>query len=392
MRKPTMTAAVLKVSSRCNLNCTYCYMFNLEDKTFWSQPATMSSEVCLALITSVARHCRRHSLSSFVFIFHGGEPLLAKDSFFTDFVDSARTLMPRETRLAFLLQTNGALLSEARCRSLRGLGIRVGISIDGPEREHDTYRLDHQGRGSYASAIAGWHNATSAGAHPGLLSVVNPLTDVSIIYQHAKRLHPRKVDFLLPDANHDHPPPGGPTGAGDGAYGEWLLRLFDLWIADADRDFEIRLFADILRLLVSPRPADGSPKRGYNGTFFVEPDGSIETLDLLRSCENGLARTRFTVYDNEIDDVFADPLVELYYRESEFLCQTCAACELAPVCGGGSLAHRFRGANGFDNPSVYCADLKHLIGGIRNWLSAAVIDSGAVPSASDFVEPAALVQ
>ena len=392
MKKPTMNAAVLKVSSHCNLNCAYCYMFNLEDKTFWSQPATMSSEVCLALINTVANHVRRHTLGSFVFIFHGGEPLLAKDSFFTDFVANARLLMPHNTRLSFLLQTNGALLSEARSRLLTRLGIRIGISIDGPEREHDTYRLDHQGRGSYASAIAGWHNANSAGARLGLLSVVNPLTDVSKIYRHLKKLHPRKVDFLLPDANHDHPPPGRLGSAGDRVYGGWLLSLFDLWIKDAERDFEIRLFADILRLLVSPNPADGSPRRGYNGTFFVEPDGSIETLDLLRSCEDGLARTRFTVCDNEIDDVFADPLVELYYRENEFLCQECARCKLAEICGGGSLAHRFRNENGFDNPSIYCADLKLLIGGIRNWLSTAMLDSSVVPSTGDLVEPAMLAR
>jgi uncharacterized protein len=31
------------------------------------------------------------------------------------------------------------------------------------------------------------------------------------------------------------------------------------------------------------------------------------------------------------------------------------------VCGGGYLPHRFSKANGFDNPSVYCADLLKLI-------------------------------
>jgi len=31
------------------------------------------------------------------------------------------------------------------------------------------------------------------------------------------------------------------------------------------------------------------------------------------------------------------------------------------ACGGGLYAHRYKSGNGFDNPSVYCADLKVLI-------------------------------
>ncbi|MGW0577104.1 hypothetical protein ACWD25_14270 [Streptomyces sp. NPDC002920] len=33
----------------------------------------------------------------------------------------------------------------------------------------------------------------------------------------------------------------------------------------------------------------------------------------------------------------------------------------SPVCGGGHLPHRFGAGRGYRNPSVYCADLEHLI-------------------------------
>jgi uncharacterized protein len=39
----------------------------------------------------------------------------------------------------------------------------------------------------------------------------------------------------------------------------------------------------------------------------------------------------------------------------------CRACPVVRVCGGGLYAHRYRASNGFDNPSVYCADLKALV-------------------------------
>src|SRR5262249_9648637 len=37
-------------------------------------------------------------------------------------------------------------------------------------------------------------------------------------------------------------------------------------------------------------------------------------------------------------------------------------CSVVRQCGGGLYAHRYRSGAGFDNPSVYCTDLKELIG------------------------------
>jgi sulfatase maturation enzyme AslB (radical SAM superfamily) len=40
--KATIKGLVLKVARRCNLNCEYCYMYNLGDETYKSQPKFMS--------------------------------------------------------------------------------------------------------------------------------------------------------------------------------------------------------------------------------------------------------------------------------------------------------------------------------------------------------------
>lgn len=54
------------------------------------------------------------------------------------------------------------------------------------------------------------------------------------------------------------------------------------------------------------------------------------------------------------------------------LSDTCAACPLAKVCGGGFYPHRYRSGSGFANPSVYCADLDHLITHIHRTVAADV--------------------
>src|SRR5580693_6073961 len=67
---------VVKVASRCNLNCSYCYMYNLADQTYRGQPAVMSGAVTAAMARRIASHASRHGVPSVHVILHGGEPLL----------------------------------------------------------------------------------------------------------------------------------------------------------------------------------------------------------------------------------------------------------------------------------------------------------------------------
>jgi uncharacterized protein len=46
----------------------------------------------------------------------------------------------------------------------------------------------------------------------------------------------------------------------------------------------------------------------------------------------------------------------------------CRGCPELSTCAGGYLPHRWSAARGFDNPSVWCADLLKLFGHIRDRL------------------------
>lgn len=62
---------LLKTASRCNLNCTYCYVYNMGDDAWQSQPKRMSLEVLEATIDQLGRlsHAQSHPLSV---VMHGG--------------------------------------------------------------------------------------------------------------------------------------------------------------------------------------------------------------------------------------------------------------------------------------------------------------------------------
>jgi uncharacterized protein len=93
----------------------------------------------------------------------------------------------------------------------------------------------------------------------------------------------------------------------------------------------------------------------------VDCDGSIEPVDSLRACGNGFTKLGLNTKADPIERAFQHPTFQLALAGQEGLCATCRRCELRDICGGGYLPSRFRQANGFDNTSVYCADLTKLI-------------------------------
>jgi uncharacterized protein len=359
---------VVKVASRCNLNCSYCYVYNLGDTSYLDQPAVMSTATAEALVLRVAEHCERHRISHFTFAFHGGEPLLAQPSFFRRFVGYAAAKMPKRTQVLYTLQTNGVLLSRKWCATLSELDIALNISLDGPKDVNDRWRIDHSGRGSYDRIRRGWDVAVASGLRPGLLAVVDITAAPSEIFAHISRLNPRSVDLLLPAATYEKPPPHYSRDDGATPYADWLLEMFKLWIADETTSFRIRLFERIIHTLLGIGGELDAIGPGKNRVLVVESDGAIQPLDLLKVCGDGMTQTPFNVQSTALDDSFGHPLIRLYHDSDDRLCKTCRRCLLKRVCSGGYLPHRYREHNGFDNPSVYCRDLMKLITGIQNWI------------------------
>ena len=261
------------------------------------------------------------------------------------------------------MQTNGVLLTDEWCDLLRGLGIRIGISMDATRDSHDRQRIDHMGRGSFGRVLTGFRRAQAAGLDPGLLAVLDLDVNPAEAYRDLCELRPKAVDFLLPLATWDAPPPrSSPT-----PYADWLLTMFELWSSDEEAAFRVRVFDKIIGAILGfPRPSDALGM-GVNATLVIETDGSIEAVDVLRVCENGITARGFNVLSDTLDAAMADPLAQAYYFAAERLCETCNACSVREICAGGYLPHRFARANRFDNTSVYCADLKRLIAVIQSW-------------------------
>src|SRR5947208_3268450 len=68
---------LVKLASRCNLACDYCYVYRHADQTWRSRPKVMSAEVIDHLAERIRRHTALYPIRQLGVVFHGGEPLLA---------------------------------------------------------------------------------------------------------------------------------------------------------------------------------------------------------------------------------------------------------------------------------------------------------------------------
>ena len=69
-----ITQLLVKVATRCNIDCSYCYWFR--DAAVYNKPKLMSADVLHQLLQRIEQHLARYSLVDFPIILHGGEPLL----------------------------------------------------------------------------------------------------------------------------------------------------------------------------------------------------------------------------------------------------------------------------------------------------------------------------
>jgi uncharacterized protein len=365
---------VLKVHSRCDLSCDYCYMYQMADQSWQFQPKRMSLTIARQVAVRIAEHARVHNLDEISVVLHGGEPLLAGPDLIGRTIGAVRDAAGVDTTVHAFVQTNGAGLDEEFLALFGRLGVRVGVSLDGDHTAQDRHRRYANGRGSYPAVAAGLRLLTGERFRhlfSGLLCVIDVANDPLDVYQGLLKFGPPRVDFLLPHGTWDSPPP---SRAGDATtpYADWLITIFDRWYDNPET--RIRLFDQIIRLLLGRQSSTESVGLAPARFVVIETDGAMAQTDTLKATFHGAADTGLNVARDSFDDALQLPEIAARQLGYDALCAKCQACRVWRVCGGGLYAHRYQAGTGFANPSVYCPDLLQLIGHIRDRVSADIAE------------------
>jgi uncharacterized protein len=352
---------VLKVHSRCDLACDHCYVYEAADQSWRGRPIAIPDAVISQAAQRIAEHAAAHALGTVQVVLHGGEPLLAGRARLERVVTELHSALRGICRLDLRIHTNGVLLSEDFCEFFAAHGVRVGISIDGDRAANDRHRRYADGRSSYDKVIRAVRllgTGRFRALYAGLLCTIDVANDPVLVYQSLMELRPPRIDFLLPHATWDHPPYQPPATAT--AYADWLIAIFDRWLADG-RPAQIRTFDSILSTLGGGQSFTEALGLEPTGLVVIETDGSYEQVDSLKAAFDGAPQTGANVFDHALDVVGGHPGILARQQGIAGLCQTCQECPVVGSCGGGLYTHRYRTGAGFANPSVYCADLLKLI-------------------------------
>ncbi|MEU6891607.1 FxsB family cyclophane-forming radical SAM/SPASM peptide maturase [Streptomyces sp. NPDC046557] len=361
---------VLKTHSRCNLACTYCYVYEMADQSWRERPAVMSAATVRRAAQRIAEHAAAHRLTRVDLVLHGGEPLLSGPAALAAPVEAVRAAVAPGTRVTATVQTNATLLTPGRLAALAAAGIRVGVSLDGGLPAHNARRADHAGRPGFGAAARGLRLlARHPESYAGVLCVVDLAQDPVEVYESLLDFAPPAIGLLLPLANWSDPPPGhGPQAT---PYADWLLAVFERWWHDGERRTRVRIFEEIIALLLGLPTATETLGLAPATTAVIETDGSIEQADSLKSAYEGAAATGLHIDTDGFDRLLDHPGFAARQLGRDALAAACRTCELVEVCGGGHYPHRYRAGEGFRTPSVYCADLQVLIRHIARALHAA---------------------
>ncbi|WP_244876306.1 FxsB family cyclophane-forming radical SAM/SPASM peptide maturase [Winogradskya consettensis] len=356
---------VLKVHQRCNLACDYCYVYELADQSWRDRPRVITPALWRAAARRIGEHAAQHGLDRVHVVLHGGEPLLAGTRRLISLIGDLRAAMPSGCRLTVGMQTNGVLLDDAMLDALAGADVRIGVSVDGVEEDHDRHRRFRDGGGSYRAVEKALRLlGARKGVFAGLLCTVNPAADAVTTYESLLAYAPPEIDFLLPHTNWANPPATGR------AHGAWLTEVFDRWYAAPRQETRIRLFEDVMSLVLGGHGRSEQAGLSPVAVAVIETDGSIEQVDSLKSAYPGAAGTGLNVLTDSFDAALRHPGIVARQIGVEALAETCQQCPIHRVCGGGHYAHRFRPGEGFRNPTVYCEDMRLLIGHISRRLAA----------------------
>ncbi|MFC9124835.1 radical SAM/SPASM protein FxsB, inactivated metallohydrolase extension form [Streptomyces sp. NPDC057067] len=364
---------VLKVHSRCDLACDHCYVYEHADQSWRTRPKTVSDDVISKTAQRLAEHAKTHALPSVSVILHGGEPLLAGPARLRRVCEEFGSALSGVADLDLRIHTNGLQLSPRYLDLFDEFDVKVGISLDGDRAANDRHRRFADGRSSHPlvlKAVELLRQERYRHLNLGLLCTIDIENDPHAVLDALVALDPPLIDFLLPHATWDDPPPrpdGSPT-----AYAEWLLAVFDRWQEEGG-PVPVRLFSSVLSTLSGGPSLTESLGLAPTDLVVVETDGQLEQVDSLKSAYEGAAATGFDVFSHSFDDVAAHPGVQARQLGLAGVSETCRRCPVVRSCGGGLYTHRYRSANDFDNPSVYCADLEALVRGIQERTSASTV-------------------
>ena len=336
--------------AHCNLACKYCYYLEKNKLYPTAQRHLMSDEM---LEQFTREYIEAQTMNQVLFTWHGGEPLLRSIDFYRKAL-SLQQKYARGRRIDNVIQTNGTLLTDEWCEFFAQNHWLVGISIDGPQPDHDHYRLTAAGKPSWKKVMQGIKLLKKHGVEWNAMAVVNaynanhPLEfyrffkengcqflQFTPIVERQTRHEDGRTLASLADKNEI---PLSEASVTPEQWGYFLSAIFDEWVRKDVGKIFVEIFDCTLAnwMGISPGICAYSKECGHAGV--IEHNGDVYSCDHFVFPEYKLGNIR----DHSlIDMLYGEQQQEFSRLKHSSLPRQCKECDMEFACHGECPKNRF---------------------------------------------------
>ena len=336
--------------AHCNLACKYCYYLEKNKLYPTAQRHLMSNEM---LEQFTREYIEAQTMSQVLFTWHGGEPLLRS----IDFYRKALSLQQKYAggrRIDNVIQTNGTLLTDEWCEFFAQNHWLVGISIDGPQPDHDHYRLTAAGKPSWKKVMQGIKLLKKHGVEWNAMAVVNaynvnhPLEFYRFFKENGcqflqftpivERLTRHEDGRTLASLADKDEIPLSEASVTPEQWGYFLSAIFDEWVRKDVGKIFVEIFDCTLAnwMGISPGICAYSKECGHAGV--MEHNGDVYSCDHFVFPEYKLGNIR----DHSlIDMLYGEQQQEFSRLKHSSLPRQCKECDMEFACHGECPKNRF---------------------------------------------------
>lgn len=336
--------------AHCNLACKYCYYLEKNKLYPTAQRHLMSDEM---LEQFTREYIEAQTMNQVLFTWHGGEPLLRS----IDFYRKALSLQQKYAggrRIDNVIQTNGTLLTDEWCEFFAQSHWLVGISIDGPQPDHDHYRLTAAGKPSWKKVMQGVKLLKKHGVEWNAMAVVNaynanhPLEFYRFFKENGcqflqftpivERLTRHEDGRTLASLADKDEISLSEASVAPEQWGYFLCAIFDEWVRKDVGKIFVEIFDCTLAnwMGISPGICAYSKECGHAGV--MEHNGDVYSCDHFVFPEYKLGNIR----DHSlIDMLYGEQQQEFSRLKHSSLPRQCKECDMEFACHGECPKNRF---------------------------------------------------
>jgi len=281
------------------------------------------------------------------FNWQGGEPTLMGLSFFQKAIELQKKYGVGKT-VGNTLQTNGLLLNREWAAFLKENQFLVGLSLDGPEHIHNRYRFLKGGKGSWSHVVDKAKLLLDSGVAVNALTVVNDYSvhfpeEIYVFHKNLGLTYMQFIHCLEPDpSNPDKEAYFCPSPE---AYGEFLIKLFDLWLedfTDGRATTSIRFFDSLFYIYVGLEPPECTLLPECGVYVVVEHNGDVYPCDFYVDAPLKLGNIK----GKKLIDLLNSDAQQSFGQRKSALPDSCLSCRWLQFCRGGCPKdRRFNAAN-----------------------------------------------